>query len=262
MSEANVKAYIFIGEVVGYTDVIKARVKPNSFETSDKFFGEGWGLKIKPVEAINLPKIPAEYFELYKFDVTAWCADKLRDASYIKIGTKIRVVANEAALLPDKNNDNHIKLESKVFDHFSIVMDDEFESSESLEFDYKSNWKFLRDKFLAAKDYEKIQAFDDFIYLETTKDLIRLKNSTSKEKRYEILERLIYNPKVDYPALISPVLMRYNFSLKHSVDPGKERKIKLSATEEELLKKRKELEISGYFKFSELIDSVSRMPLF
>lgn len=125
------------------------------------------------------------------------------------------------------------------------------ESGESLEFDYKNNWKSLRDKFLAAKDYEKIQAFDDFIYLETTKDLIRLKNSTSKERRYEILERLLYNPKVDFPALISPVLNQYNFSLKLSVNPSKERKIKLSATEEELLKRRKELEISGYFKFSE-----------
>lgn len=118
MSEADVKAYIFIGEVIGYTDVIKARVKPNSFETLDKFYGEGRGLKIKPIEAINLPKIPVDYFELYKFGVTPWCADELRDVGYIKIGTKLRIVTNEATLLPDKSNDNHIRLESKILTVF------------------------------------------------------------------------------------------------------------------------------------------------
>lgn len=248
MSQVNANSYIFIGEVIGYTDVIKSRVKPDSteFETEDKFYGEGRGLKIKPIIAINLPKVPNDYLELFKFGVTTWCADQLRDAGYLKVGTKLRIVANEATLLPNKSSDNRIRLESKIFDRFSIVNDDEFVSSETVEFDYENNWKSFRDKFLAAKEYEKVTAFDDFIYLETNKDLLRLKNSNSKKTRYKILERLLYNPKVNYPALISPALGQYNFLL---IDPIKEKQIKLTTKEEELLNKRKELETSGYFSF-------------
>jgi hypothetical protein len=249
MSKSNVKSYIFVGEVIGYTDVIKSRVKPNGFETEDKFYGEGRGVKIKPVEVINLPKVPNDYFELYKFGVTTWCANKLADVSYMKIGTRIRIVAYEATLLPNNPNDNHIRIESKIFDRFSIVKDDEeFVSIAASEFDYKNNWKSLRNKLLAAKDYERIIAFDDFIYLETNKDLLRLKNSTSKKQRYKILERLLYNPKVDFSALISPSLGEGIFLLQLSGKPGKEKQIKLTSKEKELLKRRKELLASGFFK--------------
>jgi hypothetical protein len=251
----NVRAYIFIGEVIGYTEIIKSRVKPNSLGTEDKFYGEGRGLKIKPVEAINLPKAAGDYFEFYKFGVTPFCADSLTDLSNIKIGTKFRIVAYEAVLLPEKSGSGPIRLQSKIFDPFSIVKDAEFESRGSLEFDYKKNWKRLRDKFKAEKDYEKTSAFYDFIYLETNKDLLRLENSSSKKIRYKILERLLYNPLVDYPGLISPAFEQNSFAserllilLSGPVNPVKPKQIKLTSTEKELLKRRKELETSGYFK--------------
>jgi hypothetical protein len=41
----------------------------------------------------------------------------------------------------------------------------------------------------------------------------REKNSASKKKCYKIFERLLYNPKVNFPALISPVLGQNVFSL-------------------------------------------------
>lgn len=236
-----------LATLFGYTGNVKSRVKSDGLETEDKFYGEGRGLKIKPIEAINLPKTPDDYFELYKFGVTPWCADSLKDASYIEIGTRIRIVANESTLLPDNPSDNHIRIKSKIFDRFSIVKDDEFTSNASLEFDYENNWKMFRDKFLIAKDYEKIRAFDDFIYLETAKDLLRLENSTSKDARYKILERLLDNPKLDYPALVSPALSKIRFSTELSVIHPVEKQINLTSKEKELLERHKEILASGYF---------------
>jgi hypothetical protein len=245
LNEANVRAYIFVGEVVGYTDVVKLGDKRSG---EGQYYSEGRGVRIKPVEAINLPKVPRDYFELYKFGVTTWCADRLADLSYLKIGTKLRIVAGEATLLPGKADGNRIRIESKIFDRFSIVEDDEPAATEHAEFDYKNNWRLLLDKYRAAKEYEKIESFDDLIYLETTKDLLRLKNAASKKQRYRILERLLYNPKVDFPALVSPALGQHTVLLRLSVNPAKEKPVKLTRTEKALLERRKELETSGYFK--------------
>jgi hypothetical protein len=250
-TKADIKAYMFVGEVIGYTDPVKSREKPNGLETEDGFYGEGRGVKIKPVRTINSPKIPKEYYELFKFGVTTWCADELRDLNYLEIGTKLSVVAYESDLLPTKGAGESIRLQSRLFDRFSIVKYDEFVTSETTEFDYKNDWRRSIDKFYAAKDYERLWAFYDFIYLETEKDLLRLENAKSKDERHKILERLLYNPKVDFTALISPALSRHNYLLKITDSPVKEMPIQLTSIEKGLLERRQELETSDYFRLPE-----------
>lgn len=251
--------YVIEGEVIGYTEKITSRVKPDGFSSEDKFMGEGRGFKIKPLEIINAPgNVMIDYFEYFTFGVTSWCAPKLQDA-YLPVGTKIRFVAVEAELLPNRSFENRVRLQKKIFDRLSVInIEDEFESETDSEFDYENRWKSLLTEYTNDKNYEKIGRFDDFIFSETVKDVIRLKNAIPKNEKYKILERLIYNPKVDFPALVSPLLSSNKLyylnllSLKKSeIEKIKRdeltKKVKLTKMEKNLIEKRLELEKSEYF---------------
>jgi hypothetical protein len=247
-SKVNPNSYIFVGEVIGYTENIVGN-NEGGFSGDAKFYGEGKGLKVKPLEIINIPNdVPKDYFEVFSFGVTSWCAPRLYDSNF-PIGTKLRIILTQTTLLPDRNSENKIRLEKKIFDRLSLVKsDDEFVTTEDSVFDYETFRKPLLDSFAANKDYEKIRSFDDFVYIESIKDLSRLKKATSEQEKYGILERLLYNPKIDFPALISPSLSgNYYRLLNSNIDKTKD--VKLTKAEKNLLRKRKELEESGYFKF-------------
>lgn len=246
MSSVNEKAFMFVGEIIGYTDKIKGNTEYLSSENKYKFYGEGRGYKVKPVHSINFPVKTEDYYELFIFGVTSWCAPKLQDA-YLAVGTKVRMAAYQSDLLAQTND--KIKLQIKTFDRFSVVQDDEeFQSSEDSEFDYKK-WKPLATKIVEKKDYDKIVSFDNFLYLETNKDLIRLRKNITKEERNRILERLIYNPKIYFPSAISPYFIPQSSpDFLRLLEKGKKiPKIKLTKTEKEFIIRRKELEQSGYF---------------
>lgn len=253
-------SYVMVGEVVGYTDKIESRAKEAWVPNEDKFFGAGRGYKIKPLEIIYTPTdVPVDYYELFTFGVTPWCAPNINDAD-LPVGTKIRFVASESALLPSRSPENIIRLEQHFLGHLSIIRpENEFENGNIFGFDYENRWKALSEKFAATKNYEKVYNFDNFIYIETIKDLIRLKNADSSQKRYEILERLLYNPKVDFPALIAPELsterLRHlNRLSKENKDIEKiqrdvlNNKIELTDPEKKLMENRLKLEDSGYFE--------------
>ncbi len=249
-SNVSPNSYIFVGEVIGYTESVAGNIESN-FSGDDKFYGEGKGVKVKPLEVINLPNnVPKDYFEVFSFGVTSWCAPRINDLEF-PIGTKLRIILTETTLLPNRNSDNKIRLEQKIFDRLSVIRpDDEFITDADSVFDYENLRKPFLESFVANKNYEKLRSFDDFIYVESMKDLLRLKKVTSKQAKYEILERLLYNPKVDFPALISPSLGgNYGFIRILNLNVNKTKDIKLTKVEKKLLKKRKELEDSGYFKF-------------
>src|SRR5688572_25687390 len=92
MSEVSTKSFIFVGEITGYTKVIRSGMKADGISTEAKFYGEGKGYKIKPVESINLPIPPKDYYELFTFGVTTWCAPQINNAD-LPVGTKVRLVA-------------------------------------------------------------------------------------------------------------------------------------------------------------------------
>lgn len=253
ISAFNHKLYVFVGEVVGHTEIIKSDVNPENLTGSDKFYGEGRGIKIKPVEAINLPESAGDYLEFFKFGVTTWCAPQISDLSRLPVGTRLRVIAYETSLLPNRNPENKIRLESKIFDHFSMVgKETELVTTTDSVFDYK-NWKSIQAK-IRQSNIDNWSSFDDFMFMEIAKDLLRFEKAKSKKERYAVLERLLYAPGIDYYGIVHPQLRRYPnsshlFLLKPGVEPSPVRKVKLTSTEKRLLKEREEIEKSGYFKF-------------
>lgn len=253
IAKVDKQKYIFVGEVIGYTETIKSKINSGTLQGDDKFYGEGRGLKIKPFEIINMPNSSDDYVELFQFGVTPWCLPKVSDAPF-PIGTKLRIIADEATVLPNRSPENRIRIESNIFDHLSVVSEtDEFNVNTASVFDYK-NWKPMRGKILNAKSYERLRAFDDFILIEINKDLLRLEKAKSKQERYEILERLIYAPKIDFSKIVSPKLGGLKlisidkYERLPNLTEGSSKKVKLTSTEKNLLKKREELEKSGYFK--------------
>lgn len=258
MSAADRGLYIFVGEVVGHTEVIKSRIDPNTSKIIDRFYGEGRGLRVKPVEIINLPNAPAaDYFEFFKFSVAPWCAASMNDLSSLPIGTQVRIIASEATLIPNRSPENRIRLESKIFDRFSVIQKEEdFTTTADSAFDYKT-WKSLQAKVQQSKDHLLRTSFDDFMFIEVTKDLLRLEKTKSEKERYEVLERLIYAPNIDYPRIIDPGLnplwlTQRRYERRMLPDKPQAKPKKLTKTEKVLLKKRDELEKSGYFNYQQV----------
>ncbi len=254
----NDKQYVFVGEVIGYTETIESK---NSFEPvveTDKFWGSGKGYKIKPVSSVNLPNMPVNYFELYKFGVTTWCAPKINDA-YLPVGTKLRIFANEATLLPNRSSQNHIRLESKIFDRLTVASNfEELTSDEFSDFDYKKLKPYYT-KFIEKKDYEKLYELNDLVLFEIYKNLFRLKEENSP--RFEILERLLYAPGIDFDGIVNSKLIKSNdfmnllkldSSQNQNPEAEKTKKIKeakLTNKEKEIIKRREEILKSEEFKY-------------
>jgi hypothetical protein len=253
IAKASKQTYIFVGEVIGYTEIIKSKIKSGTFQGNDKFYGEGRGLKIKPLEIINIPDSAGDYVELYKFGVTSWCLPDIVDAPF-PIGTKLEIIANEATVLANKNSENHVRLESKIFDSLSVVKDsDEFNTTADSVFDY-GTWKSLQAKIQPERNY----AFSNFMFAEINKDLLRLEKAVTKQERYAILERLLYAPNIDFPKIVSPkigalrIISFGKYERLPNIAEGSSKKIKITSTEKKLLKKREEIEKSGYFNFQQV----------
>lgn len=251
----NKGAYIMVGEVIGYTEPVNSDKYPNESYSCGKFCGKEKGLKIKPIESINLPIGSPDYYELYTFGVTPWCATQIRPA-YFSVGTRLRIVAYEANLLPNRNAEGKVRLQTEIFDRLSYVNEtDDFKTDVTSEFDYQNLWKPLTEKIRISKDSEQASRFGDFIYIEINKDLFRLQKAKDKKERYRILERLLYAPGIDYPALAESRgfwigKSRLEMSLMHPGRQVKPKSVKKStSTEKKLLKRREEIEKSGFFKF-------------
>src|SRR5262249_3982657 len=99
---------------------------------------------------------------------------------------------------------DHVRLESRVF---SRIAPDEsmfgFSTTASSEFDYKNDLRPLKQKFAPAEMAGKRQWLDDFLYIEASKDLLRLQRASSEKERMRILERLLYCPNINYRSLLS-----------------------------------------------------------
>lgn len=243
------RSYIFVGEVIGYTETIKSGNETDRPRAQDyKFYGEGRGLKIKPLEVVNLPNESKDYFELFIFGVTPWCAPKLTDAVY-PVGTKLRIISTEATLLPNRSAENKIRLENRIFDPLSAVRDtDLYVTTAASIFDYKT-WKTLLPEILKSKIAE-VSSFKDFMFVEIVKDLQRLEKAKSKKERKEILERLLYAPNIDFPKIVNPTVGNLYVSggvYARLPNYEKQKPRDFAGYEKKLIKKREEIEKSGYF---------------
>jgi len=184
--------YILVGEVVGHTEPIS---DPNNFR------GEAVGLKVKPKETINFPRLPKDYVEVFLFGVDASCFP-VAQQDVPPIGTRVRLALYPARLVAPTSGE-HVRLESQVFGRFAIDKS-MFGSSTTAGsvFDYKKELIPLVEKFSTSEMANQRKWFSDFLYIETSKDLLRLQKAQTEKERIEILERLTYCPGVDFLRLI------------------------------------------------------------
>lgn len=184
--------YIFTGEVISIV---------GPFE-SKKFRGKAWGLKVKVEDAIYLPKAPASYFEVFPYELWADCLTAGTSKEELEkdypVGSKIKVIAKEAKLLPGMLSGGNIRLEDLPSSPGSVSRnyyeDGRQMTSARPVFDYR-NYKevapadYVRDSTPFLNAHVRLPEF------ELRKDLLRLRNAKSEAERVKILERLLYYPE-------------------------------------------------------------------
>jgi hypothetical protein len=180
--------YVFIGEVLQVV---------GPFE-SEKFFGKAWGLRVKVVEPIYIPKAPSRYFEVFTYGLASDCSrlgmpeDEL-NKSY-PIGSMIKVIAKEAKLLPNTSGNDNIRLEilPGILGSMSrnSYEDGKPMTSAHTVFDYRAFKK------IAPEDWvEDVRIAYYFLpQFEVRKDLARLEKAKTQDEKIKILERMLYYP--------------------------------------------------------------------
>lgn len=245
-SIVNPGMYILVGEVIGYTEPV---IDPGNFR------GRAIGLKIKPVETIQFPHFKNDYIELFIFGHGTDCFPEVREgASLPPIGTRYRMALFPATLVASTSG-SKVRLQSRVFD--LIALDETvlgYSTKADFEFDYKNDLRPLVEKLKKTDMAEKLSWLYDFLYIEASKDLLRLQRATSENERMNILERLLYCPSINYRRLFyskvgKPLQKEENdfTSLLPSAwgVTNKSESHSFSKRENELIKERLRLEKSG-----------------
>ncbi|MDI1242012.1 MAG: hypothetical protein PSX80_08850, partial [bacterium] len=235
-----------VGEVIGYTEPIV---------DLGNFRGKAIGLKMKPVETINFPHHKNDYIELFSFGHGTDCFPEVREGTVLPpIGTRFRMALFPATLVAPMSGSN-VRLQSRVFDRISL---DEtvlgYSTNANSEFDYKNDLRPLVGRLKADDLAQKSDWLRDFLYIEASKDLLRLQRASSESVRMKILERLLYCPDINYARLLhskvgEPLLREENdLTSLLLLAPGVVEKQELKSLprrERELLKERQRLEKSG-----------------
>ena len=197
--------YVFIGEVVGYTqpvwfdrDKANKTISPVSLTYVEKHPDQlAVGLIVAPRESVYLPRSPKKNFEVFQFDTWADCTvvgltlDKVsRD---FPVGSEVRVIAKESSFVTPSKEDSVIRLEDRPEENGSVALNRNKDGSRMTTstsiFDYKSF------KFDSDKDPESKYVLPGF---ELRKDLLRLKLEQKPSEKSAILSRLLSFP-LDIP---------------------------------------------------------------
>jgi len=237
-------AYILVGEVVGYTSPVS---------DPDNFRGNAVGVKLKILVSIQVPNQRDGQVELFMFSHGSDCFPEA-GSGRPPIGTTYRLVLGPARLIASSSG-GMPRLESRVFDRLAI--DQEmfgYSTNAESEFDYKNDLWPLVQKFKGPEMMDKRAWLGDFLYIEASKDLIRLKQAVvrnDEKSRMKLLERLLYCPDIDYLTLLG--LRRENIAWKENHPPGpftlllgaQPNVTGLSKREKTLYAERKRIEASG-----------------
>lgn len=175
--------YVFIGKVIGYTEALKL---PKIERTPH-------GLVVEVIERVYLPKTPKTYFEIVPYELGADCStygvDKADLQKDFPMNSEVRVIAKEAAILPNILSAGNIRLEirSEELSDISINTDEQGHrmSTATSVFDYKS---YRHDQ---NKDSDSHYTLPNF---EIRKDLLRLEKSKTANYKKTFLERFYYAP--------------------------------------------------------------------
>jgi hypothetical protein len=191
--------YVFIGEVIGYTEsfdisetLIDSAIS-TTFQSQSDENKKANGLIVRVKESVFLPKIPKTHFEVFPYDLGADCSIAgIRDYTLKKkypLNSEIRVIAKEAKYLPPNLPGGNIRLEDRPGERGSVSLNYDVNktgmTSVASVFDYKS---FQYDM---NKDSESKYLLPNF---EIRKDLLRLSKAANRKERTLILERLLFAP--------------------------------------------------------------------
>jgi hypothetical protein len=219
--------YVFIGEVIGYTEPIEFQYKNKAFFENKDWYKEDYkyasGLIVKVKESVYLPKTPKTYFEVFPLKIDSACFTLGISKSELKkkfpINLEISVVIGEATSFPHVLENGNFRLEYK------------FASSNVIASNVDKNNKHLTS---ASSIFEYSQLDKDFNVLNTfpfdfevRKDLLRLQLSKTQSEKDIIINRLLQNPTlaIDYLELLktnienqSEVLRLYEKRLRFEND--------------------------------------------
>lgn len=239
--------YIFAGEVAGYTEPI---IDPGNFR------GEAVGLKMKVLEPIHIPHSNYKNIEVFMFGHGVDCFPEAAGQT-IPIGTRYWFAVYPSALVGRSSSlGNAVRLETRAFSKFGL--DEEmfgYSINTESEFDYKNELRPLVEKFREPEMESKRGWLSGFLFIEASKDLLRLSKAKTEAERMRILERLLYCPDINYTRLLfsevgkplaaeprDEMFIRMRI-LQDYVYKGKPKKF--SKREQELMKERHRLESSG-----------------
>lgn len=234
--------FILVGEVVGYTEPVS---DPGNFR------GEAVGVKLKLIESIHFPHYSNEYVELFMFGHGSDCFPEAV-SNRPALGTRYRLALGKATNVANRSG-SIVRLQSQVFSRISVdkPMFGYSTNAES-EFDNKNELPALIERFKTPAMVNVRRWLSDFLYIEASKDLIRLQKVKTEKERIRILERLLYCPDINYRRLFFSEVgkpLRYEEGDMLKLLPiqrsTKVKPKKFSAKETELLKKRIQLEASG-----------------
>lgn len=189
------REYVFTGVVVGVTAPLGEIANPPPPLKPEHMDECARGLLVKLEEGANVPRAPRDLFEVFPFRLGAdcsnvgWREEELRRA--FPEGTRVRVIAREAKLLPSKNDRGNVRLIVGYNEHISSV-GTEAESRATGEYDYGS---FGLPRWKSECEYapEYIEYLLRSTY-ELRRDLKRLHEDDSQGSRRKVLERLAYYP--------------------------------------------------------------------
>lgn len=204
ISDFDKSEYIFIGEVIGYTNEIKFNQNLEGYIESDDSYrvslAQANGLIIRVKEAVNLPKIPKTHLEIFPYGLGAMCEnlgasqlDLKRD--YPK-NSEVLVVAREAKALPHTLTEGNYRLEIGAGSKDFVILNRIFSipklTTVETFFDYKRN----TDSYAA-------------LGFEIRKDLLRLEKAEDKKERNKIFKRISYLRKSNHYVDLYGIFRKY-----------------------------------------------------
>ncbi len=176
------KERIFTGVVVGI-------VGPMEINNSNEKF---WGLKIKAEEVVYFPELSTQSIEVFEIGLGADCSSlgvsKENLEQYYPQGTKLKVIAQAAKILPRAATSETIRLETSSTNLTSFsknVSEDGKPLSVAASY---FNYKTYREPEFPEYADKLLPAF------ELRKDLLRLDKAKSPADRLTILKRLLFFP--------------------------------------------------------------------
>jgi hypothetical protein len=182
--------FVFYGEVVGYSSTAIPFCR-----AADRACSEAWGLLVKVVEPIHLPKGSTPLIEVYRFGLDADCSSlplSERRVRTVSVGTHVQVLGRALRKRPETIDAGKSKIDVSDWSGGSILPISRTTSLRKL-----ASHKYDYSCFFNHMNEAEASKF------ELRKDLWRLESTKSQAASAEIIARIarcgLYSDEVQYP---------------------------------------------------------------